>query len=209
MIGRIRGILIENEAPHLLIEAAGVGYEVQAPIGTCCNLMTLGEEVILHTHLSISENAHQLYGFISLRDRQLFRSIIKISGIGPKLGLAILSGMETEQFIGCIQAGESSLLVKIPGVGKKTAERLVIEMRDKLKGWDTEMSVNTISQSSADDSGKVSIYAVMTEVQSALLSLGYKANDASRVVSRLAEDYDFSSISSSELIRLALKGSAQ
>jgi len=143
MIGRIRGILIENEAPLLLIEAAGVGYEVQAPLGTCCNLVTLGEEVILHTHLSVSENAHQLYGFISLRDRSLFRSLIKISGIGPKLGLAILSGMDTEQFVASIHAGEVALLVKIPGVGKKTAERLVIEMRDKLKGWDSEIVVNT------------------------------------------------------------------
>ncbi len=99
MIGRIRGILIENEAPVLLIEAAGVGYEVQAPLGTCSQLLTLGEEVVLFTHLSISENAHQLYGFISLSDRKLFRDLIKISGIGPKLGLAILSGMDTEQFV--------------------------------------------------------------------------------------------------------------
>ena len=208
MIGRIRGILIENEAPILLIEAAGVAYEVQAPLGTCCNLLTLGEEVILHTHLSISENAHQLYGFINLRDRRLFRDIIKISGIGPKLGLAILSGMDTEQFISCVQAGEVSLLVKIPGVGKKTAERLVIEMRDKLKNWDSDMVVNTIHQPIGAESGKVSIHLVMSEVQSALLSLGYKPQDASKVVSRLAEEYDFSSTSSSELIRLALKGSA-
>ena len=124
MIGRIRGILIENEAPLLLIEAAGVGYEVQAPLGTCCNLMTLGVEIVLYTHLSISENSHQLYGFINLRDRRLFKELIKISGVGPKLGLAILSGMETEQFIACIQAGEASLLVKIPGVGKKDCRAL-------------------------------------------------------------------------------------
>lgn len=206
MIGRIRGILIENEAPLLLVEVAGVGYEVQAPIGTCCNLVTLGEEVILHTHLSISENAHQLYGFISLRDRKLFRNIIKISGIGPKLGLAILSGMAADQFVACIQAGEIALLVKIPGVGKKTAERLVIEMRDKLGGWESETRLT----SSADKhSGTLSIHVVMSEVQSALISLGYKPTDASRVVSRLAEEHDFTSISSSELIRLALKDSAQ
>ena len=209
MIGRIRGILIENEAPVLLIEAAGVAYEVQAPIGTCCNLVNLGEEVILHTHLSVSENAHNLYGFISHRDRRLFRTLIKISGVGPKLGLGILSGMDTEQFIACIQAGEVSLLVKIPGVGKKTAERLVIEMRDKLKGFDADTIVNTIVQTKGSESSKISIHAVMTEVQSALLSLGYKPADASRVVSRLAEEYDFTSTSSSELIRLALKGSAQ
>ena len=208
MIGRIRGILIENEAPLLLIEAAGVGYEVQAPLGTCCNLVTLGEEVILHTHLSVSENAHQLYGFISLRDRSLFRSLIKISGIGPKLGLAILSGMDTEQFVACIQGGEVALLIKIPGVGKKTAERLVIEMRDKLKAWDTEIVVNINNPPTDSGSGKLSIHGVMTEVQSALISLGYKPTDASRVVSRLAEEHDFSSMSSSELIRLALKGMA-
>ncbi len=208
MIGRIRGILVENEAPVLLIEAAGVGYEVQAPLGTCCDLLTLGEEVVLHTHLSISENAHQLYGFISLSDRKLFRDLIKISGIGPKLGLAILSGMETEQFVACIQAGEVSLLVKIPGVGKKTAERLVIEMRDKLSGWKTEMVANTNKQPSASGSDKISIHGVMTEVQSALVSLGYKPGNASKVVSRLAEEYDFSKTTSSELIRLALKGMA-
>ena len=208
MIGRIRGILIENEAPVLLIEAAGVGYEVQAPLGTCSQLLTLGEEVVLFTHLSISENAHQLYGFISLSDRKLFRDLIKISGIGPKLGLAILSGMDTEQFVACISAGEASLLVKIPGVGKKTAERLVIEMRDKLSGWNTEMVANTNNQSSASGSDKISIHGVMTEVQSALVSLGYKPNDASKVVSRLAEEYDFSNTTSSELIRIALKGMA-
>jgi len=208
MIGRIRGILVENEAPVLLIEAAGVGYEVQAPLGTCSNLLTLGEEVVLHTHLSISENAHQLYGFISLSDRKLFRDLIKISGIGPKLGLAILSGMETEHFVACIQAGEVSLLVKIPGVGKKTAERLVIEMRDKLSGWNTEMVANTNNQPSGSGSDKISIHGVMTEVQSALVSLGYKPGDASKVVSRLAEEHDFSKTTSSELIRLALKGMA-
>ena len=208
MIGRIRGILIENEAPLLLIEAAGVGYEVQAPLGTCCNLVNLGEEIILHTHLSVSENAHQLYGFISLRDRQLFKNLIKISGIGPKLGLAILSGMDVEQFVACIQGGEVALLVKIPGVGKKTAERLVIEMRDKLKDWRSDIVANTIAQPAGSGSGKVSIHGVMMEVQSALESLGYKSADASRVVSRLAEEHDFSATSSAELIRQALKGSA-
>lgn len=208
MIGRIRGTLIENEAPVLLIEAAGVGYEVQAPLGTCSRLVKLGEEVILYTHLSISENAHQLYGFLSLRDRRLFRNIIKISGIGPKLGLAILSGMDAEQFIACIQADDVSLLVKIPGVGKKTAERLVIEMRDKLKGWETATSLVSAPVSKGSPTSKVAIHAVMTEVQSALQSLGYKPADASRIVSRLAEEHDFSETSSSELIRLALKGAA-
>jgi len=208
MIGRIRGILIENEAPCLLIEAAGVGYEIQAPLGTCCNLVALGEEVTLHTHLSISENAHQLYGFISLMDRKLFRDLIKISGIGPKLGLSILSGMDTEQFVACIQAGEVSLLIKIPGVGKKTAERLVIEMRDKINAWDSEMVVNTKLQPDSPESVSISAQGVMAEVQSALVSLGYKANDATKVVSRLAEEHDFSNTSSAELIRLALKGMA-
>ena len=209
MIGRIRGILIQNEAPLLLIEAAGVGYEVQAPIGTCCNLLSLGEEVILHTHLSVSENAHQLYGFINLRDRQLFKELIKVSGVGPKLGLAILSGMETEQFIACIHAGEATLLVKIPGVGKKTAERLVVEMRDKLKSWGSDMIVNTNNQLTKTDSSNIAIHRMMTEVQSALISLGYKLTEASRVVSRLAEEHDFSSLSSSELLRLALKGKTE
>lgn len=209
MIGRIRGILVENEAPLLLVEAAGVGYEIQAPLGTCCNLTTLGEEIILHTHLSVSENAHQLYGFINLRDRSLFRSLIKISGVGPKLGLAILSGMEPEQFISCVQNGEVSLLVKIPGVGKKTAERLIIEMKDKFKNFESNFSQATQSgqsEQSNSSTTKIAIHVVMMEVQSALVSLGYKSHDADKVVSRLAEEHDFSNLSSSELIRLALKG---
>ena len=205
MIGRIRGILLENEAPDLLIEASGVGYEVHAPLSTCAQLPAIGQEAILHTHLSVSENAQSLYGFISQRDRRLFRDLIKVSGIGPKLALAILSGMPTDEFIATVNAGEAKLLVKIPGVGKKTAERLVIEMRDKLSSWDDLGTSNVTPLNPA--TGQVSPKAG-DEVQSALLALGYKPQDASRIVAKLAEQVDFDDTPSEELIRLALKGMA-
>jgi holliday junction DNA helicase RuvA len=207
MIGRIRGILLENEAPDLLIEASGVGYEIHAPLSTCMQLPSIGEEAIVHTHLSVSENAQSLYGFISLRDRRLFRDLIKVSGIGPKLALGILSGMATDEFIATINAGDANLLVKIPGVGKKTAERLVIEMRDKLKTW--EPGTSNVTSLNGETSPLTSSMTSSSEVQSALLALGYKPQDASRIVAKLAEQVDFDSTPSEELIRLALKGMAQ
>ena len=135
MIGRLRGTLLENDAPILLIEAGGVAYDVEAPLSTCAQMNQIGEEIIIHTHLSISENSHSLFSFGQRRDRQLFRNLIKINGVGPKLALSILSAMSPEMFVSSVMNDEVSRLVKIPGVGKKTAERLVIELRDKLNDW--------------------------------------------------------------------------
>ena len=203
MIGRIRGTLIENDAPVLLVEASGVAYEVQAPVGTCAEMQQIGAEVILHTHLSVSENAHQLYGFSKRRDRQLFRNLIKINGVGPKLGLAILSGMSPDDFVSCVLADEVNLLVKIPGIGKKTAERLVIELRDKLNDW--EGVTNTTGSAADTGSDKLQAHKKSAEVESALMALGYKAQQANHVLAQLAEQVDFASTETSELVRLALK----
>ncbi len=198
MIGRLTGILVEKTPPELVIDVQGVGYEVQAPMTTIFNLPETGIEVTLFTHLSVSENAHNLYAFGSKKDRQLFRELIKVNGVGPKLAVAILSGMTADEFVRCVNVGDTALLVKLPGVGKKTAERLVIEMKDRLKGWDTALT----SSISAPElvSGEAS-NDVIREAESALIALGYKPQDAAKAISRIEETVD----SSAELIRLALK----
>ncbi|HSB97665.1 MAG TPA: Holliday junction branch migration protein RuvA, partial [Spongiibacteraceae bacterium] len=135
MIGRIRGKLLEKQAPELLVDVNGVGYEIQAPMTTIYQLPALGETVELFTHLVVREDAHLLFGFASLRDRALFRALIKVNGVGPKLALTILSGMDAQDFVRCVRDNDGAGLVRLPGVGKKTAERLLIEMRDRLRDW--------------------------------------------------------------------------
>ncbi len=203
MIGRLRGTLLENDAPILLIETAGVAYEVEAPLSTCAQMNQIGEEVIIHTHLSISENAHQLFGFGQRRDRRLFRNLIKINGVGPKLGLSILSAMTPEMFVSSVMAEEVGRLVKIPGVGKKTAERLVIELRDKLSDW--QVSVTGSETLGATGEQQAQTQKKVDEVESALLALGYKSNEVNQIIATMAETVDYSTTSISELIRLALK----
>lgn len=198
MIGRLKGTIVEKAPPELLIDVNGVGYEVQAPMTTVFNLPEVGQTVTLFTHLSVSENAHNLYAFGSKKDRQMFRELIKVSGVGPKLGIAILSGMTADEFVTHVNEGESSALVKLPGVGKKTAERLIIEMRDRLKGWSSP-AVSTGSANLATDSG--SSHSVKQEAESALIALGYKPQDAAKAINRIKDEVS----SSGELIRLALK----
>ncbi len=203
MIGRIRGTLIENDIPQLVVETGnGVAYEIQAPTGTCAEMPALGEEVILHTHLSISENAHQLYGFATRRDRQLFRNLIKINGVGPKLALSVLSAMSPEEFVAHVLADEVAVLVKIPGIGKKTAERLVIELRDKVADWQDAMPV---SKGAAGIDQRIAIQQKGQDVEAALTALGSKPQVANQVLSKLAEEVDFNTTETTELIRLALK----
>jgi len=144
MIGRLSGQLIEKQAPFLLIDVNGVAYEVQAPMTSFYPLPDIGGDVVLHTHLSISENAHQLFGFYSLEERTLFRTLIKVSGVGPKMALAILSGMAANDFVKCVKNDDVAALVKVPGVGKKTAERLIIEVKDRLSDWD-HVASDTVS----------------------------------------------------------------
>ena len=136
MIGRLRGVLIDKQPPHLLLEVGGVGYELDAPMSTLYNLPALGNEVVLHTHMVVREDAQLLYGFLEKRERELFRELIRLNGVGPKLALALMSGMDMDELVRAVQAQDTRALVKIPGVGKKTAERLLVELKDRFKAWE-------------------------------------------------------------------------
>ena len=196
MIGQLRGILIHKQAPFLLVDVQGVGYEVEAPMTTIYNLPATGEEVQLYTHLAIRDDAHLLFGFSSEDERRLFRTLLKVNGVGAKMALTILSSIEAQEFALCVQNGDSERLVKLPGVGKKTAERLIIEMRDRLKDFD-------LSGATATNTGAIPTLAnnVTAEAESALIALGYKPQEASRYVHGVATD----GMSAEEIIREALK----
>lgn len=141
MIGRLRGTLAEKQPPHLILDVNGVGYELEVPMTTLYRLPSVGEPVTLHTHLVVREDAHLLYGFYERRDRELFRELIRLNGVGPKLALALMSGLEVDELVRCVQAQDTSTLVKIPGVGKKTAERLLVELKDRFKAWENMPSI--------------------------------------------------------------------
>lgn len=195
MIGRLTGKLILKQPPLLLIDINGVGYEVYAPMSTFYQLPELNSTATLLTHFVVREDAQLLYGFCQERERDLFRALIKVNGVGPKLALTILSGIETDAFVHCIQANDASSLVRIPGIGKKTAERLVVEMRDVLAKWDAGNALQDIQQTlSIHDQNK-------QDAISALTALGYKPVQAKRAIGLIYHD----DASSEELIRLALK----
>lgn len=200
LIGFIRGILLEKDAPFILVDVNGIGYELQTPMTTFSQLPIIDDRVTLYTHFSVSENAQQLFGFASKRDRDLFRLLIKVSGVGPKMAAGILS-MESNDFIRCIMDDNITKLTKVPGVGKKTAERLLIEMRDKLKAWQSAPIFDTETSRDAADRIETPKDWV-SEAESALVALGYKPVEASKSVSRVMRD-DITS--SEELIRAALK----
>ena len=197
MIGRIRGKLLEKQAPDLLIDVNGVGYEIHAPMTTIYQLPALGENTELFTHLIVREDAHLLYGFASAQDRALFRALIKVNGVGPKLALTILSGMDVADFVRCVRDGDTVGLVKLPGVGKKTAERLLIEMRDRLRDWHVEGIAASEGSAKLPAGGKDHLL----DAESALISLGYKPQDASKMIAAVKSE----GASSEELIRAALK----
>ncbi len=198
MIGRLNGILLEKQPPFILVEVNGVGYECQAPMNTIYNLPEINQSVIVHTHLSVSENAHTLFAFYSLEERKLFRELIKVNGVGPKLALAILSAMSAIEFVQNVHAGDSNGLVKIPGVGKKTAERLIIEMKDKLKDWQVDGGTVAGIEASSDIAPQSDHVA---EAISGLVALGYKPQAASLAISKVKDD----TLPAASLIRLALK----
>ncbi|RLA47368.1 MAG: Holliday junction branch migration protein RuvA [Gammaproteobacteria bacterium] len=202
MIGRIRGVLVYKQPPDILVEVGGVGYEVQVPMTTLFQLPELGSEVSLVTHFVVREDAQLLYGFIDERDRSLFRQLIKISGVGPKLGLTILSGMDSSSFARCVQRDDISSLMALPGVGKKTAERLLVEMRDKLQDWLVQTDVTGQAGSGVT---LAPITNIVADAEGALIALGYKPQEASRVVAAVNDD---SVAGSEELIRRALKSMA-
>lgn len=202
MIGRLRGILIEKQPPQVLIEIGGIGYEVQMPMSCFYELPNLGEEAIIYTHFVVREDAQLLYGFNSVSERALFREVIKANGVGPKMGLGILSGMTASQFVSCVEREDISTLIKLPGVGKKTAERLVVEMKDRLKGWGTgDLLPPATDAAPADNRTMISEQNSEEEAVSALLALGYKPAQASKAVAQVAK----AGMSSEQLIRDALK----
>jgi Holliday junction DNA helicase RuvA len=197
MIGFLRGILIAKAPPQLLLDVQGVGYEVEAPMTTFYDLPAIGEEVKLHTHLVVREDAHILFGFASETERLLFRTLIKVNGVGPKLALTILSGQSVAEFYRCVDVNDVKSLVRLPGVGQKTAERLIIEMRGRLP----ELSGLSSSQQSSSVA-KVMTASPKQEAMTALCALGYKPQDAQRMVQTIAEDDK----SCEDIIRLALRG---
>ena len=199
MIGRIRGTLAAKHPPDILVEVGGVGYELQVPMTTLFQLPALGAEVSLVTHFVVREDAQLLYGFIDERDRGLFRQLIKVSGVGPKLALTILSGMDSASFARCVQRDDIAALVALPGVGKKTAERLLVEMRDKLKDWFGPLDAGG---EVLPGGGAAPVADKVADAESALVALGYKPQEASKAVAAANDD---EVTSSEELIRRALK----
>lgn len=199
MIGWLQGTILEKQAPYLLLNVNGVGYEIQAPMTTFYAIENR-DSVELFTHFVVREDAQQLYGFASRDERSLFRHLIKVNGVGPKLALAILSGMDVQRVVLCIQTDDVNALVKIPGIGRKTAERLLIEMRDRLKDWYVDGAA--ILAPAAQDRQENNSRFVVQEAESALIALGYKPQEAAKMIQAVnSEDVQ----TAEALIRAALK----
>ena len=202
MIGRIKGVLLEKDDQQALIDVRGVAYEVLVPLSTFFSLPHPGEGVTLHTHFVVREDAQLLFGFLQEQERSLFRILIRVNGVGPKLALALLSGMEVADFVRCVHQDDVNALVKLPGVGKKTAERLIIEIKDKLKEWD-----GTPVAAGAKEKARAGRDASYEEAETALINLGYKLQDAGRAVAGAAKILEESGQvpDSESLIRTALR----
>ena len=194
MISSLRGLLAAKQAPYIVIECQGVGYEVETPMSTFLDLPAVGAEIFIHTHMLVREDAQLLYGFASEAERALFRTVLKISGVGAKMGLAILSAMSEADFQRCVQYEDTATLVKIPGVGKKTAERLIIEMRDKFKDSTGSPNPNKVAAPANPKS----------EAVDALVSLGYKVNEVNKLIGNM----DVDGKSAEDIIRQALRQAA-
>ena len=195
MIGSLRGKLTSKLAPQIIIECHGVGYEVETPMSTFLDLPSIGDDLFLFTHLLVREDAQTLYGFSTENERSLFRSLLRISGVGAKMGLAILSAMSVGDFHRCVEYEDAATLVKIPGVGKKTAERLIIEMRDKVQKAATAPGTATITVESSPRS----------EAVDALIALGYKAAEVNKLIGSM----DVDGQTAEDIIRQALRQAAR
>jgi Holliday junction DNA helicase RuvA len=200
VIGRLRGSLVEKQPPHLVLDVGGVGYEIEVPMTTLYRLPHVGEQVTLHTHLVVREDAHLLFGFYEKRDREMFRELIRLNGVGPKLALALMSTLEVDELVRCVQAQDTSALTRVPGVGKKTAERLLVELKDRFKAWDSLPGTFTLV--SQGPGAPVQVATAESDAVSALISLGYKPQEASKAISAIKDK----NLSSEDLIRRALKG---
>ena len=201
MIGQIRGTLIARQAPEILVDVGGIGYEIQVPMTTLYQLPELGQPVTLLTHFVVREDAQQLFGFAESADRRLFRELIKVSGVGPRLALTLLSGMDAADFARCLQRDDVAALVALPGVGRKTAERLLVEMRDKAGDWLDELSPESAAQAQTGKAGAQS-HDQRAEAEQALVALGYKLTEAAKLIAAADAPPE---TPSEELIRLALR----
>ena len=191
MIGRLSGTLLAKQPPQVLLDVHGVGYEVEAPMSTFFRLPAVGDSVVLHTHLVVREDAQLLFGFATQTEKALFRELIKVSGVGPKVALAVLSGISAEDFWATVRSGETGRLVKLPGIGKKTAERLVLELRDKA-GAGGEVSLP----------GMTAVpLGALAEARAALAALGYKPAEVQRLTEAVYKD----GMSTEAIIQDALK----
>jgi holliday junction DNA helicase RuvA len=197
VIGRLRGEIVYKHPPQLMLDVGGVGYELEAPMSTFYDLPAAGETVTLVTHLAVREDAQILYGFLLEGDRALFRSLLKVTGVGARMALAILSGMDAERFALCVQQEDVTALTRVPGIGKKTAQRLVMEMRDRLHSLPTGLPAG-VPSSTVASGGQDSALA---DAVSALASLGYKPVDANRMARAVGDGAK----TSEEIIRAALK----
>lgn len=195
MIGRLRGILVRKEPPALTVDVGGVGYELEAPMTTFYELPAVGETVTLYTHLVVREDAHLLFGFARESQRRLFRGLLKVSGVGPRVALAVLSGLTDEEFIRCVQQQDAARLAEVPGIGRKTATRLIVEMRDKLPATVPPDAAPAPAEGGTDP---------VNEAVRALVALGYKPHEANQMVRRVQA----TGLSTEEIIRQALRGVA-
>ena len=198
MIGWLHGVLRDKRPPRLLVDVQGLGYELEAPMTTFYDLPETGAEVTLYAHQVVRDDAHALYGFARREERDLFRMLLRVSGVGAKLGLAILSGLDTAGFARCVYDGDAAGLARLPGIGKKTAERLIIEMRDRL---DPVIPGGAVS--GAGPGGAAALVSVdpVGEAVSALIALGFKPQDATRRVRSI----DCAELSCEAIVRIALK----
>ena len=196
MIGKLKGIVESKSTHDVLLDVNGVCYEIELPLSAAFSLPAVGEAVSLHTHFVVREDAQLLYGFSSLQDRDTFRVLIKVNGVGPKLGIAILSGLSAADLARCVELEDVSALVKLPCIGKKTAERLLIELRDKLSSLAGEQSVGSVL------SAAVAAKDISSEAESALIGLGYKPVEAAKAIKQHAGE----GLELEALIRACLKG---
>lgn len=204
MIGRLSGTLIQKQPPVLMVDVHGVGYEVQAPMSTFYQLPELDQPLVILIHMVVREDAQLLYGFYSESERLLFKSLIKVNGVGPKLALAILSGISANEFVQVVKNNDESGLIRLPGIGKKTAQRLIVEMRDRLDDWQGDEALEQDKTSTGSDKLN-SEQDIIKEAISALIALGYKPVEASKMISKL----DKQDQSSESLIKQALKNTVR
>ena len=194
MIGRIAGNIIMSQPPQLMIDCNGVGYEIEAPLSVFFDLPPVGKPVVLFTHLTIRDDAHLLFGFKSIAQRSMFRELIKVSGVGPKVAIGILSGLSIEEFSACIADGDVAMLTRLPGIGKKTAERLIVEMKDRLEKLPTESGLPEAAGGAGRSGGSNQSQAI-----AALEALGFKNAEARKMVKDVTGD------TVEDIIREALK----